>query len=92
MGGSKRNIEYMVKIIKERGPLAQRELTDILTNNTLAINGRKIRNPPTPSQVRNYLAKSPHFKEVGVKQISNGYGAYKAKIWDIDITYLNSVE
>jgi len=95
MARSKKYIALIVDIINERGPLTQREITDILTQSTTRkLNGRKIRNTPTKNQVSNYLAKFPHFEEVGTKRISNGMsnGTYKAKVWDVNQAYLNSMK
>tara|TARA_B100001146_G_scaffold185600_1_gene168921 strand:- start:290 stop:580 length:291 start_codon:yes stop_codon:yes gene_type:complete len=95
MAQSKRYIALIIDIINEKGPLTQREITDILNQDTTRkLNGRKMRNTPTKNQVGNYLAKFPHFEEVGSKQISNGISTttYKGKVWDVNRAYLNSME
>ncbi len=95
MAQSKRYVALIVDIINERGPLTQREITDILSQDTTRkLNGRKIRNTPTRNQVGNYLAKFPHFENVGTKQISNGMtkNTYSAKVWNVNQTYLNSMK
>ena len=94
MARSKRNIALIINILNDRGPLTQREITNILSQSTTSkLNGRRIKNPPTRQQVSNYLAKFPHFKEVGTTRISNvTSGAYKAKVWDVNHTYVHSIE
>ena len=95
MARSKVYVALIVDIINERGPLTQREITDILNQDTTRkLNGRKMRNTPTRNQVGNYLAKFPHFEEVGSKKITNGISktTYNGKVWDINRTYLKSME
>lgn len=76
-GKNQRIISFMMKMIREHGPMTVR---DMVYRCSLR------RNAPTTNQVSNWLAKRPEFTFVGYTRLKGFDGSYESKLWGLTNT------